>query len=102
MVNVGERIKQLRDDQGLTGKELAKQVQLDPSQISKIEKGEAKPSIDALYKICKSLNISLSDFFSTDRKDIDPELRKLLHTTEHLSTKQLKLLNDFLETLKHE
>lgn len=102
MFNVGERIKQLRKDQNINGRTLAKLVNLDPSQISKIEKGTTNPSLSSLFEICKVLNITPAELFSNEEKEISPEIRELLNTTESFTKKQLKLLNEFLKSLNND
>src|SRR4051812_29743629 len=42
---------------GLQQRELAKKAGLDPSHVSLIEKGSRKPSVGAIQKICKALEI---------------------------------------------
>ena len=100
MMNVGMRIKELREQAGISGRQLAKITNLDPSQISKIEKGVSKPSLDALDRICNALNITFAEFFSPDAKELPPNLRQLLETTKSLTPEQQKLLNDFLKTFE--
>lgn len=98
MDNIGDKIKMLREEAGISGRKLATMTALDPSQISKIESGISKPSLDALDRICKALNISLAEFFNADSDETSPELRQLLNTTKFLTPEQLKLLNDFLKS----
>lgn len=100
MIDVGKRIKELRNQAGISGRMLARLTDLDPSQISKIENGTSKPSLDALDRICKALNVTLSEFFSPESIDLPPDLRQLLETTKFLTAEQRKLLNDFLKTFK--
>ena len=98
MFDVGGRLKEVREDQGLTKTALAQKVGLDPSQITKIENGQSNPSLDALFRICETLNITPAEFFTIDDQQLSPDLRKLLNTSKHLTVKQLSLLSDFLET----
>lgn len=102
MIDVGNRIKQLREKMDISGRTLAKKADLDPSQISKIEKGVSKPSLDALGRICETLNITLADFFSAESDEIAPNLQELLNTTDFLTSEQLKLLNSFLKTFRNQ
>lgn len=99
MINIGRRIKDLREEKDMSARKLAELTKLDPSQISKIEKGVSKPSLDALERICIALNISLAEFFSADNIDIPTHQQQLLDSTKSLSPDQIKLLNDFLNSL---
>jgi len=100
MIDIGKRIKELRLEKGISARNLANTTGLDPSQISKIESGISKPSLDALERICKTLNISIADFFKADSNENSREVRRLLDTTKFLSTDQLKLLNELLNSFK--
>lgn len=103
MIDVGKRIKTLRNEKGLSARSLASKADLDPSQISKIENGTSKPSLDALQRICEVLDISISDFFAVTRntdysKKVVPELEQLMETTKSLTTNQIELLNKLLKS----
>lgn len=102
LFNVGKRIKHLRKAQDINGATLARLIDVDPSQISKIEQGKSNPSLDSLFKICEVLDITPAEFFSIEEKEMSPELRSLVNTTEHLTQEQIQLLNDFLKTFVDE
>lgn len=102
MTNIGKRIKNLREQANMSGRLLAEKTNLDPSQISKIEKGVSKPSLDALERICKVLNISLSEFFSDDSNENSAEYQEFIETMNALTPKQRKLLSKFIQTFKTE
>lgn|SRR5690625_4714707 len=99
LINIGERILVLREERKLSARKLANMANLDPSQISKIEQGVSKPSLDALDRICNAFGISMSDFFSKDSFDIPSYQRELLQTSKSLSAHQIELLNNFLKSL---
>ncbi len=99
MINIGKRIKNLREASDIPARTLAQMTNLDPSQISKIESGASKPSLDALYRICKVLNISLSEFFSEAEVGLPPEQRQLLESTKSLTKEQIALLTKFLDSI---
>ncbi|ONK21710.1 hypothetical protein BLX87_20780 [Bacillus sp. VT-16-64] len=101
-MNVGKRIKSLREQANMSGRLLAEKTNLDPSQISKIEKGVSKPSLDALERICKVLNISLSEFFSDSANEQTAEYKEFIETMNALTPMQRKLLSQFIQTFKTE
>lgn len=98
IINVGNRIRSLRKTASLSAKSLAEKVDLDPSQISKIEKGTSTPSLEALARICTALDISLSDFFKETDIQLTKEQTKLLNHVSSMSQDQIKILNKFLDT----
>lgn len=56
---LSERIKYLREEQGLTQKQLGEAVGYDQSRVAKWENGSLEPNIDALVALCKFFNVSL-------------------------------------------
>jgi len=61
---VGNRIKQLRNERGLTQTKLAELVGKDRQYLYKIEKGKVTPNIVTISALAIALEISLTDFFN--------------------------------------
>ena len=76
-MHVGEAIKSLRKNQGLSQKDLAKKSGLSANALCSIEKNSSIPSKESLDKICKALAIPLSYllFFSFFFDDVPAEKR---------------------------
>lgn len=64
---IGNRLRELRLQKNITQKELAFLVDVEISQITRIERGIINTSILNLMKIADALEISISEFF----KDIE-------------------------------
>jgi transcriptional regulator with XRE-family HTH domain len=60
---VGQRVKELRSQRGLTLEEVAERSGCTPGFLSQIERNKAVPSISMLYAIAKALGTRVSDFF---------------------------------------
>jgi transcriptional regulator with XRE-family HTH domain len=60
--NIRERLQQLRLQKNLTQKELAFMVDVEISQITRIERGIINTSVLNLMRICDALEISVSEF----------------------------------------
>ena len=60
---IGKRVQELRLKKNLTQKELAFIVDVEISQITRIERGIINTSILNLMKIVNALEISMSEFF---------------------------------------
>jgi len=56
-----ERLKELREEKGISINKLSKEIGVDHSSIVRWEKGERIPSIDNLYLLAKFFNVS-SDY----------------------------------------
>ena len=54
-LRIGNRIRELREAQGLTSTQLGEMCGLTQSTISKVENGRWSASIDILSKICDAL-----------------------------------------------
>ena len=101
---LGERIKALRSEAGLSQAELAEHVGGDGRQISRYENGRITPSLDALARIAQALNISLDHlvFDDIDRRPLhtpnNPIAGRLAHIAELPEADQQALL-DHLDAL---
>ncbi len=73
-MNVGERIKALREEAGYTVNKLANMAGISQSFLRDIELGNKNPTVETLSYFCDALKISLSDFFREDDNEIYPPL----------------------------
>lgn len=67
-IDLGGRVRQIRNRQEMAQKELAALVGVTPSTISQIESGTIYPSLPALFKIAQVLDVPVRAFFQ-DRAD---------------------------------
>ena len=58
---IGIRIKETRNQQGISAEELAELANLSSVYISYIENAKRKPSLEYLIKICNALGITLDE-----------------------------------------
>lgn len=99
-MNVGARIRELRELKGLSGSTLAKKVGLTQSQIAKIETGVSKPSLDSLEKICDVLEISLSNFFATNTGESSQHITELIDSLSGVNPEEITHLVKFIDGIK--
>ena len=57
------KIKELREQLGITQDDLAKQVDVSRQTIISLEKGKYNPSIFLAYKIAKIFNLTIEEVF---------------------------------------
>jgi transcriptional regulator with XRE-family HTH domain len=62
-MNIGKRIRKLREAKGLTQTEVAKRTGLLPSYVSRIEGDRTNPEIPMLERIAAALGLRLYQFF---------------------------------------
>jgi len=71
MRNLGERIRALRTEQGMTLPALADQAGVSKGILSKLENDkESNPSLDTLHKIAVALKATLSDLLETEKAQL--------------------------------
>jgi transcriptional regulator with XRE-family HTH domain len=63
MQKVSERIRQMREEQGLSLRALAERADVSASALSQIEAGQNSPSIATLEKICAALGVPIAALF---------------------------------------
>jgi transcriptional regulator with XRE-family HTH domain len=62
---VGELVRRLREQRGLSLRALAAATNFSPSFISQLENGQVSPSIDSMGRIANTLGVTLGDFFAS-------------------------------------
>ena len=69
--NIGNQLKNLRKQAGLTQQELADRTELTKGFISQLERGQVSPSIVTLLDLIECLGTTPSDFFQGLRTGAD-------------------------------
>ncbi|MBO0995396.1 helix-turn-helix domain-containing protein [Bacillus sp. SD088] len=100
-MNIGKRIRNLRESKKLKATELARKAFISQPYLSDIEKGKTQPSIDTLKAICNALEISIGDFFG-DLSELSPHTIQLMNDAKKLTNEEVKLLGAFIATFVKE
>ena len=101
--DVGARLRSLRKERHLTQTELARQIGIQQSDLSRMEKGEYRVSLDNLFKILAVFDIALNDFFAENqtadepRRALSREDMQILHLVRQLSESGRREAMEFLE-----
>ncbi|MBQ8296153.1 MAG: helix-turn-helix transcriptional regulator [Ruminococcus sp.] len=95
-MEVGKRIKALREMQGLTVNRLANMAGLSQSFLREIELGNKTPTVETLSYFCEALGVSLSEFFREEEYEINPMLKTAV---SRFSNEQQLRLAEFLNSL---
>ena len=80
-IDVGGRLRQLREAQGHSIRELARRSSLSANALSLIERGRTSPSVSTLYKISKALEVPITAFFETLEEKSEVVFRKAAERT---------------------
>ncbi len=93
-MDVGERIRFLRNKAGLSQNSLAERAGVAQTHLRRVELGEADITVGHLQLICDALGVSLNDFFNVggDAEEISVAL-------SNLTPRQKNLLIEFLKSL---
>lgn len=62
-IDVGSRLRQIRNERGMSMRALARESGLSTNALSMIERGRTSPSVSTLYKISDALEIPITAFF---------------------------------------
>ena len=73
-LDLGAKIRWLRQLHGLSQRELASRARLTHSNVSLIEQGQVSPSLRSLVRLLDAIPISLVQFFALDISDPDSAL----------------------------
>jgi transcriptional regulator with XRE-family HTH domain len=65
---LGERVKRLRDAQGLSLRELARSAGVSAPMLSQVERGETSPTLQVATKIAGGLGLTLSRLLRLDEE----------------------------------
>jgi transcriptional regulator with XRE-family HTH domain len=63
-VDVGQRLKQLREEQNISMRGLAVKSGLSANALSMIERGKTSPSVSTLHKLSDALGVPITEFFN--------------------------------------
>ena len=59
----GMRLRELRTEKGISMRGLAKEADIEYSQLSKIERGVINTTISTVYALAQALDIPVKDFY---------------------------------------
>jgi transcriptional regulator with XRE-family HTH domain len=79
---VGRKIRELRKERKLTQVELSARLGIQQSDLSRMEKGEYRVSLDTLFRILAEFKMSIGEFF----EDV---------AQESITPRDVKLIQDF-------
>ena len=75
----GKRVRAVRRAAKITQEKAAEEASLNPKYLGEIERGEKKPSFEAILAISKALKVSPAVLFQLDREERDEKaLRRQL------------------------
>lgn len=76
MKDISKKIKELRIKHGYTLEELGEKLNFNYSNLSKIERGVRKPTLELMEQLAKLYDVPLSYFFGEER-EVPEALKKI-------------------------
>lgn len=101
-ISIGKKIREVREQKGLTLEELAEMAGRDWSFLSQIERGKSIPSLETVFLICNALKISPSDLFRNHKPfsyKTDPETNKLIWLLRDRSRAEKKTVTSVIKQI---
>ena len=94
-----ERIYEIREEKGITRKELAQGIHVSRSSITEYEKGDTQPSLSALLQLADFFDVSLDYLMGrTDIKVSPNTLREQHELFLQLNPKEKEILEVMLKS----
>ena len=81
MINLGNKIRELRVNKGLTQEQLATALNLSPQAISKWETGAGYPDVATLPVLAGYFGVSLDAMFEYDPEEVEEKIQKVLYSS---------------------
>jgi transcriptional regulator with XRE-family HTH domain len=66
-VYVGQMLRQLREERGISIRELGRKSGLSANALSSIERGLSSPSVNTLYRLTNALQVPIIALFRQDQ-----------------------------------
>lgn len=98
--NTGERIRELRQKNGLSQEQLSLRTEITTTYLGLIERNKKNPTIKVIEQICNSLNISLADFFSPTKVCSNNTDEISLQIIAHISNRTIAEKQMLLQLIK--
>lgn len=94
---VGRKIRDLRKHHKLTQTELSARIGIQQSDLSRMEKGEYRVSLDTLFRILAEFHMSMGEFFDdVNRESVTPKDAQMLRELKALDAEGLREVESFI------
>ena len=94
---VGRKIRRLRKERRLTQTELSSRIGIQQSDLSRMEKGEYRVSLDTLFKILAEFDVSIGEFFDDMAKEaFSPREVQMVRQFKNLGVDAQREVEDFI------
>ncbi len=100
-VLVGSRIKEIRESKKIKQNQLAELIGIEPTNLSKLEKGVHLPKEETINKLTRSLDCDVKDLFDFKHMKSREELLKSIESIlDNSSTEEMQFFYKILVSYK--
>ena len=94
---VGRKIRKLRKERKLTQTELASRIGVQQSDLSRMEKGEYRVSLDTLFRILAEFKLGIGEFFEDlTHESITPRDLQIMRHLTAMDEETRREVEDFI------
>lgn len=97
----GKRLRAIRKAAQITQEDAAERAHLNPKYLGEIERGEKRPSFEAMIALGTAFNVPVAAFFNFDREDSSEKIlrKKIEVLLQKSDPKQLQQVHRLLKAL---
>ena len=97
----GKRVRSIRKAAKITQERAAEHANLNPKYLGEIERGEKRPSFEAILSLAKALGVQPADLFAFDREEKNERVlrRKIEALVQRANPAQLQQTHAFLKAI---
>jgi transcriptional regulator with XRE-family HTH domain len=93
-MDLGEKLRQLRQDRNLTQPELAEAMGIEQSYLSKLENGKSLPSNDVFKRILDVFNLEVADLVNDLNQGVRNQLRQIPDVASYFHHQKQQIIGD--------
>jgi len=102
--NIGKSLRKIREEKNISQKELSFSMGIKPTQYSRIETGNAVPSLNTLLKVAEALEVTTDEIIYGVKKEQevviqDQELAQKLELISQLPTEDKFIANQLIDLI---
>lgn len=95
---VGRRIKEMREQLGIKQYSLAEELNMEPSNLTRIEGGYQLPKEENLVRIADCLNVQVKDLFDfPEEYPKNDALQEIVKILENMSEDKINFIYNFIK-----
>jgi len=94
-----DRITQIRMQNGISEKQLSREIGRSASYLSAMNQNKSMPSLHSIIAICEYFHITLSEFFDFESNKYPEYISEIIQKVKQLNKSQIKILSELLDSM---